>query len=109
MLENNVFFLGFITTLEIYILCDILFFGKIILKGFIKQGFVITSLIFALAYKADMSTISGAFILLTCLGVFINKGISDYSFTDLFRTIDEGADEYVRLKVSGGLNDLNEP
>ena len=102
---HNVFFLGFITAFEIYILCNILFFGKIIFKGFIKQGFVIMGLAFTLFYKLDMPTLTGVYTLLACFGILINKGISDCTFMDLFNSFGRDAEDYVRVKVSGGLND----
>lgn len=105
-LDGNVFVLGFLTSFELFLLTNILFFGKFSFRTFLTQGFLISGGLMSLFYKFDWTPFIGFLSFIFAFRVFLPTPIPNLTFADMMGRICDIGERHIEMQISGADNPI---
>lgn len=106
LLDGNVFVLGFLTSFELFLLTNILFFGKFSLKTFFTQGFLISGGLMSLFYKLDWTHFIGFLSFFFSIRALMPSPIPNLTFADMMDRICDIGERHIEMQISGADNPI---
>lgn len=105
-LDGNVFVLGFLTSFELFLLTNILFFGKFSFRTFFTQGFLISGGLMSLFYKLDWTPFIGFLSFIFSFRAFLPTPIPNLTFADMMDRICDIGERHIEMQISGADNPI---